>query len=39
MIRTPSCSALPSFDPDDDTYRVLLEIVDRNQIVRSLLGG
>ena len=26
----------PSFNPNDDTYRVLLEIVDSNQIVRSL---
>ncbi len=26
----------PSFNPNDDTYRVLLEIVDTNQVVRSL---
>lgn len=27
---------IPSFNPDDDTYRVLVEIVDSNNVVRSL---
>lgn len=38
FIHNPNSTdpTVPSFNPNDDTYRVLLEIVDQNQIVRSL---